>query len=54
MSGDGEIQNIRMRTAKGTEFIITSHEEFIMCCVQDCSGAKVVTTTEVVKKEEED
>jgi len=54
MKDEGGPQHIRMRTKKGTEFIITSSDEFTMCCVQDCKG--VVLVAEEVKGgvEEED
>lgn len=52
MQGDGDISNIRMRTAKGTEFIITADNEFTMCCIQDCTGNNSVPTGEVEKEEE--
>ena len=34
---DGDIEYIRLRTRKGTEFIITSDREFTICVVQKCN-----------------
>ena len=51
MESDTDISHIRMRTAKGTEFIITSDHEFTMCCVQDCTGQN--STAPPVEEEED-
>lgn len=34
---DGDIDYIRLRTKKGTEFIITSDREFTICVIQKCN-----------------
>lgn len=34
---DGDLDYIRLRTKKGTEFIITSDKEFTICVVQECN-----------------
>ena len=35
--GQSEIEYIRMRTKHQTELIITSYNEFTICCIQDCN-----------------
>lgn len=34
---DGDLDYIRLRTKKGTEFIITSDKEFTICVIQRCN-----------------
>lgn len=34
---DGDIDYIRLRTKKGTEFIITSDKMFTICVIQKCN-----------------
>lgn len=34
---DGDIDYIRLRTKKGTEFIITSEKTFTICVIQKCN-----------------
>ncbi len=38
IQADNDIEHIRMRTAKNTELIITSHGEFTMVCIQKCKS----------------
>lgn len=35
-ANDGDLEYIRLRTKKGTEFIITSDKEFTICVIQNC------------------
>ena len=54
--GQSEIEYIRMRTKHQTELIITSYNEFTICCIQDCNPKEkveaVVGADGEVKKEE--
>ena len=55
--GQSEIEYIRMRTKHQTELIITSYNEFTICCIQDCNPKEKVEAVAgvdgEVKKEEE-
>ena len=51
---ENEVEYIRMRTKHMTELIITSHQEFTICCIQDCDPApKVEEVAKEGEKEEQ-
>lgn len=50
---DSEMEYIRFRTAKSTELILTSYNEFFLVCVQKCGGSEE-KEEKVEKKENSD
>lgn len=48
---DSDVDYVRLRTRKGTEFIITSDKEFSICVVQNCNPNGVMYDDEEDNKE---
>lgn len=49
-TNEHEVEYIRMRTKNETELILTSHSDFFLVCIQNCSLRKKVTENLVDQK----